>query len=85
MHTGTADVNEAYGASYSSAAAPMGGRRASGLGRRHGVEGLLRFTESQTIATQRLVGLGVPPGVPSRVYAAAATGGLRLLRRLGRR
>ena len=50
-----------------------------------GVEGLLRFTESQTIATQRLVGLGVPPGVPSRVYAAAATGGLRLLRRLGRR
>ena len=29
-------------------ASPMGGRRASGLGRRHGREGMLRFTEPQT-------------------------------------
>jgi len=37
----------------------MGGRRASGLGRRHGREGLLRFTEPQTIAVQRGPGLGL--------------------------
>jgi succinate-semialdehyde dehydrogenase/glutarate-semialdehyde dehydrogenase len=29
----------------------MGGMAASGLGRRHGIEGLLRFTQPQTIAT----------------------------------
>ena len=37
-------------------AAPMGGRKGSGLGRRHGREGLLRYTEPQTVAVQRLVG-----------------------------
>ncbi|MFD2355865.1 hypothetical protein ACFSTC_51220 [Nonomuraea ferruginea] len=30
----------------------MGGMKASGLGRRHGTEGLLRYTESQTVASQ---------------------------------
>ena len=32
----------------------MGGMKDSGLGRRHGSEGILRFTEAQTVATQRL-------------------------------
>jgi succinate-semialdehyde dehydrogenase/glutarate-semialdehyde dehydrogenase len=56
---GTVSVNEAFIASWGSVASPMGGRRASGLGRRHGREGLLRFTEPQTIAVQRGPGFGV--------------------------
>ncbi|MER7207217.1 hypothetical protein ABT340_09075 [Streptosporangium sp. NPDC000239] len=32
--------------------APMGGMKSSGLGRRHGSEGLLKFTEAQTMASQ---------------------------------
>jgi succinate-semialdehyde dehydrogenase/glutarate-semialdehyde dehydrogenase len=56
---GTVSVNEAYIASWGSIASPMGGRRTSGLGRRHGREGLLRFTEPQTIAVQRGPGFGV--------------------------
>jgi succinate-semialdehyde dehydrogenase/glutarate-semialdehyde dehydrogenase len=56
---GTVSVNEAFLVSWGSIAAPMGGRRASGLGRRHGREGLLRFTEPQTIAVQRGPGFGV--------------------------
>ena len=56
---GTVSVNEAYIASWGSVASPMGGRRASGLGRRHGREGLLRFTEPQTIAVQHGPGFGV--------------------------
>jgi succinate-semialdehyde dehydrogenase/glutarate-semialdehyde dehydrogenase len=58
IRAGTVSVNEAFIASWASMASPMGGRKESGLGRRHGEEGLLRFTESQTIAVQRLVGLG---------------------------
>ncbi len=56
---GTVSVNEAFIASWGSVASPMGGRRASGLGRRHGREGLLRFTEPQTVAVQRGPGFGV--------------------------
>ena len=56
---GTVSVNEAFIATWGAVAAPMGGRRASGLGRRHGRDGLLRFTEPQTIAVQRGAGFGV--------------------------
>jgi succinate-semialdehyde dehydrogenase/glutarate-semialdehyde dehydrogenase len=56
---GTVSVNEAYIASWGSVSSPMGGRRDSGLGRRHGREGILRFTEPQTIAVQRGTGFGV--------------------------
>jgi succinate-semialdehyde dehydrogenase/glutarate-semialdehyde dehydrogenase len=46
-------VNEAYSAAWGSVDAPTGGFRASGIGRRHGAEGLLQFTEVQTVAVQR--------------------------------
>jgi succinate-semialdehyde dehydrogenase/glutarate-semialdehyde dehydrogenase len=52
IETGTVNINEAYSAAWGSVDAPMGGRRDSGTGRRHGAEGLLKFTESQTIAVQ---------------------------------
>ena len=35
--------------------APMGGMRESGLGRRQGAEGIHRYTEAQSVATQRLI------------------------------
>jgi succinate-semialdehyde dehydrogenase/glutarate-semialdehyde dehydrogenase len=58
LHAGTVNVNEAYGPSWGSTRAPMGGMGDSGLGRRHGDEGLLKYTESQTVATQRIMGFG---------------------------
>ena len=58
LHAGTVNINEGYGPSWGSTRAPMGGFGDSGLGRRHGDEGLLKYTESQTIATQRLLGFG---------------------------
>ncbi len=58
LHAGTVNVNEAYGPSWASTRAPMGGMGDSGLGRRHGDEGLLKYTESQTVATQRILGFG---------------------------
>jgi succinate-semialdehyde dehydrogenase/glutarate-semialdehyde dehydrogenase len=52
IEAGTVNINEAYSAAWGSVDAPMGGRKDSGTGRRHGAEGLLKFTESQTIAVQ---------------------------------
>lgn len=52
IKAGTVNINEGYAAAYASYDAPMGGMKASGLGRRHGTEGLLRYTESQTVASQ---------------------------------
>lgn len=78
---GTVSINEAYIATWGSAAAPMGGRRSSGVGRRHGREGLLRFTEPQTIAVQRVVGLGVLYSQGPQRFAGLFTGLLRAARR----
>jgi succinate-semialdehyde dehydrogenase/glutarate-semialdehyde dehydrogenase len=47
---GSVNVDEGYRATFSSVDAPMGGMRRSGLGRRNGREGLLRFVESRTVA-----------------------------------
>jgi succinate-semialdehyde dehydrogenase / glutarate-semialdehyde dehydrogenase len=41
----------------------------AGIGRRHGAEGILKYTESQTIAIQRLLPLAPPSFLPERAYA----------------
>ena len=81
VRAGTVAVNEAFIATWGSVAAPMGGHRDSGLGRRHGGEGLLRFTESQSIAVQRLVGFGPLYGAGGERMATAYTRALQLARR----
>ncbi len=58
IRTGTVAVNEVYHAAWGSLAAPMGGYKTSGLGRRFGSAGLMRFTESQTVLVQHVAGLG---------------------------
>jgi acyl-CoA reductase-like NAD-dependent aldehyde dehydrogenase len=50
IDAGSVNINEGYRASFSSVDAPMGGMKQSGLGRRNGPEGLLRFVESRTVA-----------------------------------
>ena len=66
---GTVNVNEAYGSTYGSLGAPMGGMKDSGLGRRHGAEGILRYTEAQTVATQRLLPIAPLLGMSEETYA----------------
>ncbi|MEV7183104.1 succinic semialdehyde dehydrogenase [Kitasatospora sp. NPDC093102] len=82
LRTGTVNVNEAYAAAYGSVGSPMGGMGDSGLGRRHGAEGILRFTEAQTIATQRLLPIAPSFGLDDKQFAAVMTGGLRALKAL---
>ena len=53
IECGTVSVNDAYIASWGSTDAPMGGFKQSGVGRRHGREGLREYTEAQAVATQR--------------------------------
>lgn len=50
LQVGTVNLNEGYRASFGSLDAPMGGAKLSGLGRRNGPEGIVRFTEPRTIA-----------------------------------
>ncbi|OZM74550.1 succinic semialdehyde dehydrogenase [Amycolatopsis antarctica] len=82
LKAGTVNVNEGYAATFGSVALPMGGMKRSGVGRRNGADGLLRYTESQSIAVQRGLRLRPARGVPATVWTRALTAGLRALRRL---
>jgi succinate-semialdehyde dehydrogenase/glutarate-semialdehyde dehydrogenase len=82
INAGTVNVNEAYGSTWGSTAAPMGGMKASGLGRRHGVEGLLKYTESQTVSVQRLFGFGPPLGRTDEQWARILTAAVRIMKHL---
>jgi succinate-semialdehyde dehydrogenase / glutarate-semialdehyde dehydrogenase len=57
--------------------APMGGMKDSGLGRRHGVEGILKYTESQNISLSRISPLFPFPGMS---VEASAKGFVWMLR-----
>ena len=82
LRAGTVNVNEGYAAAWASVDAPMGGMKASGVGRRHGAEGIRKYTEAQTVAVQRLLPIAPPPGVPQKLWGRTMTLALRLLRRI---
>jgi succinate-semialdehyde dehydrogenase/glutarate-semialdehyde dehydrogenase len=84
VRCGTVNVNEAYGATFASVDAPMGGMRQSGLGRRQGAEGIHRYTEPQSVATQRVHGFHPVRGMSNERVAQVLTAGARLMRKLGR-
>jgi acyl-CoA reductase-like NAD-dependent aldehyde dehydrogenase len=50
IDAGSVNINEGYRATFSSVDAPMGGMKHSGLGRRNGREGILRFVDARTVA-----------------------------------
>ena len=80
IQAGTANVNEAYIAAWASVDAPMGGFKESGLGRRHGAEGIRQYTECQTIAVQHGLALALPRGAAGERTSRVVTDVLRVLR-----
>ncbi|MEV0255966.1 succinic semialdehyde dehydrogenase [Streptomyces sp. NPDC050732] len=80
LRTGTVNVNEGYAPAYGSVQSPMGGMKDSGLGRRHGSEGILKYTEAQTVATQRIMPLAPSFGMDDEKYAAFMTTSLKVMK-----
>ncbi|MFS4104551.1 succinic semialdehyde dehydrogenase [Streptomyces sp. PD-S100-1] len=83
VHAGTVNVNEAFAAAWGSIDAPMGGMGDSGLGRRHGADGILKYTEAQTVAHQRVQGFSPPPRITPEAWAALLTGALKVMKAAG--
>ncbi|MCL3859954.1 succinic semialdehyde dehydrogenase [Actinotalea sp. K2] len=89
IEAGTVNVNDGYTAVWGSTAAPMGGVKDSGLGRRHGAEGIWSTTWTQTVAVQRGThggwGLGRLYALPAERWTRVFTGALRVMKALGLR
>lgn len=82
IDAGTVNVDEGYALTFGSTAAPMGGMKASGVGRRHGPEGLLKYTEPRTVSTARVLNLDPPLGIPQTFWQKAFTPMIRAVQAL---
>ncbi len=82
LQAGTVNVDEGYALAFGSTAAPMGGMKASGVGRRHGADGILKYTESQTVSTARVLNLDPPLGIPSAWWQKALTPMIQAVQKL---
>lgn len=74
VRAGSVNINDGYVAAIGSVAAPMGGMGDSGVGRRHGPDGLLRYTETQTVAAQKRA---LPYPAKPKAFLAAGAASLR--------
>ncbi|CAM5479872.1 succinic semialdehyde dehydrogenase [Streptomyces spiroverticillatus] len=82
LRSGSVNVNDGAAAAAGSIEAEMGGMGDSGLGRRHGAEGIRKYTENQTVAVQRLMPLGPPLGQSALKFVRTTNRQLALLRKL---
>ncbi len=85
VRSGSVNINDGAAAAAGSIEAGMGGMGDSGLGRRHGAEGIRKYTESQTVATQRLMPLGPPASMETAKFVEVGNLQMKVLRRLGLR
>ena len=81
---GTVNVNEGFAATLGSIDAPMGGMKNSGLGRRQGQDGIRRFVDVQSVATQTGIPLAPSHGLDGKSFTSVMTGLLRVLKKAGR-
>jgi len=82
IEAGSVNVNEGFTASWASTDAPMGGFKESGVGRRHGREGIVKYTNVQTVATQRLINVAAPRGMSAERFSKVMTVGLKIMKHL---
>jgi succinate-semialdehyde dehydrogenase/glutarate-semialdehyde dehydrogenase len=84
IRCGTVNVNEGFAATFGSIDAPMGGMKNSGLGRRQGRDGIRRFVDVQSVATQTGVPLAPSHGLDGKSFTSVMTGVLRMMKKAGR-
>src|SRR5512132_1289068 len=81
---GTVNVNEGFAATFGSIDAPLGGLKNSGLGRRQGQDGIRRFVDVQSVATQTGIPLAPSHGLDGKSFTSVMTQMMRVMKKAGR-
>jgi succinate-semialdehyde dehydrogenase/glutarate-semialdehyde dehydrogenase len=84
IRAGTVEINDGIVATWGSADVLQGGMKASGMGRRNGQYGILRFTEPQSVVVQRLHGVHPPGSMGHEMFIALMTHSFRAMHLLPR-
>ncbi|QWF21625.1 succinate-semialdehyde dehydrogenase (NADP(+)) [Nocardioides sp. LMS-CY] len=83
IQSGNVNVNDILATAYAAKGTPSGGVKQSGVGARHGDQGLLKYTDVQNLAVLKKQVLGARPGQDYDEYVKGMLGGLRMMRKTG--
>jgi aldehyde dehydrogenase (NAD+)/succinate-semialdehyde dehydrogenase/glutarate-semialdehyde dehydrogenase len=83
IHSGNVNVNDILATAFASKGTPSGGVKQSGVGGRHGDQGLLKYTDVQNLAVLKKQVLGARPGQDYEEYVKGMLGGLKMMRKTG--
>lgn len=81
IESGNVNVNDILATAFASKGTPSGGVKQSGVGARHGDQGLLKYTDVQNLAVLKKQVMGARPGQDYDAYVKSMIGGLRMMRR----
>jgi succinate-semialdehyde dehydrogenase/glutarate-semialdehyde dehydrogenase len=81
IEAGNVNVNDALATAYASKATPSGGVKNSGVGARHGDQGLLKYTDVQNLAVLRKQVMGPQGNQTYDAYAKQTLLSLKVMRR----
>lgn len=83
IQAGNVNVNDGLATAYASKGTPSGGVKQSGVGGRHGDQGLLKYTDCQNLAVLKKQVMGPQPGQDYAAYAKQMRTSLKAMRWLG--
>ncbi len=83
LQSGNVNVNDILATAYASKGTPSGGVKQSGVGARHGDQGLLKYTDCQNIGVLRKQVMQPPDDMPYEKNVQQQVKGLAVMRRLG--
>jgi acyl-CoA reductase-like NAD-dependent aldehyde dehydrogenase len=85
IESGNVNINDILATAYASKGTPSGGLKQSGVGARHGDQGLLKYTDAQSIAVLKKQVMEPRPKQTYDEYAQQTQKSLKLMRRTGLR
>jgi aldehyde dehydrogenase (NAD+)/succinate-semialdehyde dehydrogenase/glutarate-semialdehyde dehydrogenase len=81
IESGNVNINDILATAFASKGTPSGGVKQSGVGARHGDQGLLKYTDVQNLAVLKKQVMGARPGQDYEKYVKGMLGGLKMMRR----
>ncbi|MCL2542654.1 MAG: succinic semialdehyde dehydrogenase [Nocardioidaceae bacterium] len=82
IESGNVNINDALATAYASKGSPSGGVKSSGVGARHGDQGLLKYTDAKNVAVLKKQVLGARPGQDYDGYVKQMLSSLKLMKKL---
>ncbi|WP_370249091.1 succinic semialdehyde dehydrogenase [Nocardioides sp.] len=82
IHSGNVNINDALATAYASKGTPSGGVKQSGVGARHGDQGLSKYTDVKNMAVLKKQVMGAREGQSYDDYVKQMLSSLKLMRKL---